>query len=84
MKMKKYMVYLDDGKDCYKLAIPAKDEKVAREYVQGNGEVIAVKDVTNDYPISVDKVTQALQNVGFGKYEIDYIARALQEINICD
>ena len=48
MKMKKYMIYLDDGRDCYKLAIPAKDEKAAREYVQGNGEVIAVKEVTND------------------------------------
>lgn len=84
MKMKKYMVYLDDGKDCYKLAIPAKDEKAAREYVQGNGEVIAVKEVTNDYSISVDKVAQALQNAGFGKYEMDYITRALQEINIAE
>lgn len=83
MKMKKYMVYLDDNTDCYKLAIPAKDEKTAREYVQGNGEVIAVKEVTNDYPISADKVAQALQNAGFGKYEMDFITRALQEINIC-
>ena len=84
MKMKKYMVYLDDGKDCYKLAIPAKDEKAAREYVQGNGEVIAVKEVTNDYSISADKVTQALQNAGFSKYEMDFITRSLREINICD
>lgn len=84
MKMKKYMAYLDDGKDCYKLAIPAKDEKAAREYVQGNGEVIAVKEVTNDYSISTDKVAQALKNAGFNKYEMDYITRALQEINICE
>ena len=82
--MKKYMVYLDDGKDCYKLAIPAKDEKTAREYVQGNGEVIAVKDVTSNYPISSDKVAQALKNANFGQFEVDYITRALQEINICD
>lgn len=78
------MVYLDDGKDVYKLAIPAKDEKTAREYVQGNGEVIAVKEVTNDYPISVDKVAQALKNANFGQIEIDYITRALSEINICE
>lgn len=78
------MVYLDDSKDCYKLAIPAKDEKTAREYVQGNGEVIAVKDVTSNYPISSDKVAQALKNANFGQFEVDYITRALQEINICD
>ena len=82
--MKKYMVYLDDSKDCYKLAIPAKDEKTAREDVQGNGEVIAVKDVTSNYPISSDKVAQALKNANFGQFEVDYITRALQEINICD
>jgi len=84
MKMKKYMVYLDDGRDCYKLAIPAKDKKAAREYVQGNGEVIAVNEVTNDYSISADKVAQALQNANFNKYEMDFITRALREINICE
>ncbi len=78
------MVYLDDGKGVYKVAIPAKDEKAAREYVQGNGEVIAVKDVTNSYPISADKVKQALKNANFGQIEIDYITRALSEINICE
>lgn len=44
--MKKYMVYLDDGKDCFKAAIPATNEKAARKYVEGNGEVTAVKDIT--------------------------------------
>ena len=41
--MKKYMVYLDDGKDCFKAAIPAANEKAARKYVEGNGEVIAAR-----------------------------------------
>ena len=57
--MKKYMVYLDDGKDCFKVAVPAVNEKAARKYVEGNGEVIAVKDITEDFPISLDKVVQA-------------------------
>ena len=52
--MKKYMVYLDDGRDCYKVAVPAANEKAARKYVEGNGEVIAVKDISEDYPISLD------------------------------
>ena len=84
MKMKRFMVYLDDGENVYKLAIPAKDEKSAREYVQGNGEVIAVKEVATKDLISAEKVGQALKNADFGKYEIDFITRALQEINICE
>lgn len=47
--MKKYMVYMDDGRDCFKAAIPATNEKAARKYVEGNGEVIAIKDVTKDF-----------------------------------
>lgn len=84
MIMKKFMVYLEDRDDVYKLAIPAKDEKSAREYTQGNGEVIAVKEVTSEYAISAEKVAQALENANIGKYEIDFITRALQEINICE
>lgn len=84
MKMKKYMVYLDDGKDVYKVAIPAKDEKAAREYAQGNGEVIAVKDVTDSYPISAERVAQTLKDACCGRYETDFITRALQEIGICE
>lgn len=82
--MKKFMVYLDDGKDCYKLAIPAKNEKEAREYVAGNGEVIAVKDVTEEFYISRDKVSDALKLSHFGDFEIDFCVRALIEMNICE
>lgn len=61
------MVYMDDGRDCFKVAV----------YVEGNGEVISVKDVTKDFPISLDKVAQALKNAGFGQIEIDLITRCL-------
>ena len=71
--MKKYMVYMDDGRDCFKVAVPANNEKAARKYVEGNGEVISVKDVTKDFPISLDKVAQALKNAQFGQIEIDLI-----------
>ena len=84
MTMKRFMVYLDDGDNVYKLAIPAKDEKAAREYVQGNGEVVAVKELESRDLISAERVAQALENANFGKYEIDFITRALQEINICE
>ena len=78
--LKKYMVYMDDGHACFKCAIPAKSEKDAREYVQGNGEVIAVKDVTNDFPISASKVFDALKNANFGETEIDLIIRTLTHV----
>lgn len=75
--MKKYMVYMDDGRDCFKAAIPANSENEARKYVEGNGEVLAVKNVTEDYPISLEKVTQALRNAQFGPDEIEFITRCL-------
>lgn len=80
--MKKYMVYMDDGKGCFKIAVPAKSEKEARKYVEGNGEVIAVKDVTSDYPISIEKVAEALEKANFGQIEIDLIVRCLAINNI--
>lgn len=82
--MKKYMVYLDDGRDCFKAAIPAANEKAARKYVEGNGEVIAVKDITEDFPISLDKVAQALKNAQFGQIEIDLITRCLSFNDIAE
>lgn len=82
--MKKYMVYMDDGRGCFKDAIPAANEKAARKYVEGNGEVIAIKDVTKDFPISLDKVVQALKNAQFGQIEIDLITRCLSFNDIAE
>ena len=80
--MKKYMVYLDDGKTCFKVAVPAINEKKAKEYVANNGEIIAIKDITEDFPIDLDKVTQALRLSHFGDTEIDIITRCLIINNI--
>ena len=82
--MKKYMVYMDDGKSCFKVAVPAKTEKAAREYVKGNGEIIAVKDVTEEFPISAEKVANALFSANFGEIEMDLIIRCLQMNNIAE
>ena len=85
MTLKKYFVYLDDGtEDVLKVAIPAKNEKDAREYVNGNGEVIAIRDVTERYPISAEDVARALLNAGFGQTEVDLITRTLTSTRIAD
>lgn len=82
--MKKYLVYLDDSTDCFKVAVPAFDEKAARKYVEGNGEIIAVKDISDDYPIDLNKVVQALRSAQFGQIEIDLITRCLSFSDIAE
>lgn len=82
--MRKYFVYMDDGHDCFKCAIPAVSEKAARKYVEGNGEVVAVKDVTADFPISEGKVNEALEKAQLDRTEIDFIVRCLRMNGITD
>ena len=82
--LKKYMVYMDDGRNVFKAAIPAKNEKEAREYVQGNGEVVAIKDVTDEYPIDVIKIRDALKAAAFGEAEINYVIRTLENVGIAE
>lgn len=81
---RKYFVYLDDGRDVFKVAIAAVNEEAAKAWCMGNGEVIAVRDVTEDYPISADKVRDALRKACFGKFEQDFIVRALAEFGIVE
>ena len=84
-KLKKYFVYLDDGSDdVLKVAIPAKNENDARDYCNGNGEVIAVREVSERYPIDADAVAKALINAGFGQTETDLITRTLQRTRIAE
>lgn len=81
--MRKYMVYLDDGKGCFKVAVPGNTKQDARDFVAGNGEIIAVKDITEEFPIDLDKVSQALRNANFGQIEIDLITRCLVIHKLC-
>ena len=83
---KHYVVYMDDGRDAFKLNIPAESEKKAREYVIGNGEVIAVKEGirTKEDPISLEMVANALARACFGQMEIDLITRALTDCEFID
>ena len=82
--MKKYIVYVDSGESVMKLAIPSESVKAAKKYVQGNGEVIKVADVTADYPIHANKVAEALKVANFGENEIDFIIRTLTMHNIAE
>ena len=81
---RKYFVYLDDGRDVFKVAIAAVSEEAAKAWCAGNGEVIAVRDVTEDYPISADKVREELRKACFGEFEQDFIVRDLTEFEIVE
>lgn len=80
MKLKKYMVYLDDGHNFFKVAVPAEDEDKAKEVINDNNsndKIIAIKEASQDYPISIKKVIDALKQADFDKVEIDLISRTL-------
>ena len=81
---KKYFVYLDYGDDVLKIAVPSKNESDARKFVEGNGEIIAIKEVTDEIKISSHKVLTALHDAGIDRTKVDFIVRALYEIGITE
>ena len=83
-QFRKYMVYLDVGELVYKLYVPAINEEDAKTYCEGNGNIVAVKDVTEEFPILADCVAAALRNYGFGETEMDLILRTLQTTGIAE
>lgn len=84
MLYRKYFVYIDDGESVFKIAISAVSEDAAKAWCKGNGEVVAVKDVTEEYPIDITKVRDALTKAEFGEYEMNFICRALTEFEIAE
>ena len=81
-ELKKYMVYMDDGRDVFKVPVPAASKKEAEQYVQGNGEIISIKDVTNEYTPSLKYITDVLRGYRFGEAEIGFITRTLSMTGI--
>lgn len=81
--MGKWRVYLDDGDICMKIAVPG-TKKDAIRFVEGNGEVIAVRDITDEVPISESKVREALERASFGKTEMDLIVRCCRQNCVID
>lgn len=77
--MKKlYKVIFEDTYNVYRAYIPADNKEAAEAYVQGNGDIISIKDVTEDFPIDLDHLSRTLSNAGYGKPEMDTIIRIMQ------
>lgn len=72
-----YNVYLDDGRDVYKIVVPAESEADAAKYCEGNGEVIAVKKNPDVQKINTSALADCLRTTGWNKAEVDVITRTL-------
>ena len=83
-QLRKYMVYMEDEDYVYKVAVPAEDEQAARDYVNGNGDVILIKDITEAIKITTENVSTALKKYDFSQIQIDFIVRTLQATGITE
>ena len=79
-KFKIYDVYMDDGRDCFKVTVPAQTKQGAIDYVNGNGEIIAIRESESLKDIDVDYLAETLRLNGWGQMEIDVITRL---ISVC-
>ena len=76
-----YDLYMDDGHNTFKVTVPAFSKKDAKEYVQGNGEVVAIKP-SELQDIDLNCLADTLKRSGWGQQEIDVITRALAQIGL--
>lgn len=77
--MKVYEVIIESGNDVFKTLIPAKNTKDVEKQVQGNGEIVRIKDVTDKYPISINFIHEQLLGK-IGEAELTIITRVLQNL----
>ena len=55
--LRKFAAYLDDGDNHVdKIIFTANSIIEAKKYLHGNGEIIKIKDISDEYPISLSKV----------------------------
>ncbi len=86
--MKKYVCYMDDGIngiDGVKLVyIVAKNKKegITRFAKECQGKLIKIKDVSQCYRISSNRVVEGLRLAKFTEVEIQFIVDALQQDGI--
>lgn len=75
-KLKVYDVYMEDTTNVYKITVPAENKKDAVNFVEGNGDVVTVKE-SSLQDIDLGFLSFTLRNGGWGQAEIDVITRTL-------
>lgn len=81
--MKKWTVYsiiTEDAIHAYKMIVPAPDKKSAAKYVEGNGDIVSIKET--DLDINIDYLANSLLKTGWGQAEIDIITRTIMQVGL--
>lgn len=76
-----YNVYIDDGRDAFRVTVPAPSKKEAAAYVQGNGDVVAIAPASLQ-DIDLDCLADTLRRSKWGQEEIDVITRTLAAVGL--
>lgn len=81
-KFKVYDVYMDDGRDVFKVVIPAESKQAATKAVAGNGEVVKVRENAMVQNIDCNALADTLRKNGWGDAEIQVITRTLAAVGL--
>lgn len=81
-KMTVYDVYLDDGRDAFRVTVPAESKQAAAKYAAGNGEIISIRENPLLQDINLECLANTLRAGGWGQLEIDVITRALTQVGL--
>ena len=77
-----YDIYLDDMNGVIKVAVPATSKRDAAKYVEGNGEIVCIKENEIVPDIDTNCLANTLRANGWGQTEIDVITRTLQRCGL--
>lgn len=79
---KVYDVYMDDGRDVFKVVIPAESKQAATKAVAGNGEVVKIRENATVQNIDCNTLADTLRKDGWGDAEIQVITRTLAAVGL--
>ena len=81
-KFKVYDVYMDDGRDVFKVVIPAESKQAAAKAVAGNGEVVKIRESSSVSFIDCNKLADTLRKNAWGDAEIQVITRVIEAVGL--
>jgi len=76
-KHQMYEAIVDAGDHVFKVNRIARDEEDFKSIYGGNGELVRLRNVTEDFPISENAVRTALVTAGFGEAEVEAVVHLL-------
>lgn len=77
--MKLFKAYFDCGDDCFKVVRPAESKAKFIERFGGNGEIIKLEEVTEEYPLDVEYLFDFLHKYGWGEAETHIITECVRK-----